>query len=191
MSFSEANKLLVENDVYIVQWFQDSTGKWREADAGQKKYLAYGDNYAKAVNTLAGGDVLAYMYSKTDNLKELLFQAETDLDVEYFVHMRTNTENRKKNYNYHSVLFSGLNLDESKEYGSKPDGEPYSWYYSDTIDILDPWAGSSGKRKLSDIGRADFYFLTQEGQRMKHDDSYLWRNGYKYAKQADTRSIVF
>ena len=51
--------------------------------------------------------------------------------------------------------------------------------------------GSSGKRKLSEIGRADFYFLTQEGQRMKHDDSYLWRNGYKYAKQADTRSIVF
>ena len=167
-SFAEANAKLTDNGVFLNYWAEDSEGKWIVSDGNQKKYLRRGNNYVLAVNTLAGDDVLEYVYSQNENLKQYLYEVKTDPSDLYYIHARTNTENHDKDKNYHSILINDMKLDAGKQDLSLPEGEDLSWYYSDEVTIFDPWRNEKNDRRFDEIGRMDFYRLTNTGKCLKY-----------------------
>ena len=63
-----------------------------------------------------------------------------------------------------------MDIDMKKLGQPLPEGKSYSWYYTDSVKILDPLGSSSGERKYSDIGRMDFYYLTKKGRAIKYNN---------------------
>ena len=156
-TLSEANQILGQEGMFV--YGVDSNG------VGQKNLLAAGDNYAKAVNAIAGGD---YLQKDGDNCSvnadikdadekiigdnrqkifDRLLKNSKDQNEVYFSHMRVNDS--------HSVLFDSMTYTDEKDYKTS------------TLSVMDPWQGGAyGPKSWSDISRADFYKLTQSGKEL-------------------------
>ncbi|MCR5045485.1 MAG: hypothetical protein K6A42_02780, partial [Treponema sp.] len=149
-SLAQANRIAIENDLY--EFGADRQG------VTEKNLIVQGDKYAQIVNLIAGDDYLEKdgedFSVKADSDKNgksgrqeifdrIVQNSKSQSDV-YFTHFR--------GYNDHSTLFDSISYSDEKNYKSSK------------FTVMDPWQGGTYKHESwSDIKRADFYKLTQNG----------------------------
>ncbi|MBR5965830.1 MAG: hypothetical protein IK015_06925 [Treponema sp.] len=156
-TLAEANDILKNQDLFV--YGVDNNG------VTQKNLLAAGDNYASAVNAIAGGDYLQkdgkdfsvnadikdgdgkVISDNRQSIFDRLIKNSKQQDEVYFAHMRVNDS--------HSVLFDSLTYTDQNNYKTS------------TLSVMDPWQGGKySPKSWSDISRADFYKLTQAGKEL-------------------------
>lgn len=155
VSLAEANKIIKEKGLYEVG--PDKNG------VKEENCLAVGENYASAVNSIAGGDYLRAAGSVDADIRdkngkiignnrqsvfECIVKNANDAKNVYFTHMRVNGS--------HSVLLDKINFGDSQN------------YMTSTFTVMDPWQGGKygPKNGWADISRADFYALTESGKEL-------------------------
>ncbi len=97
-------------------------------------------------------------------------------DDEYFLHLRTNSMGHPENYEYHSVLLSGIKFLPSKNEENKKQYMP-----TIKVNVLDP-AAQYTQKDIYQIGRADAFRLTEYGKTYRRTQKLF--STYKYSSRS-------
>ena len=162
-SFKEANQILIQKDMeaeknksYSDRIFtEDSTNGY------QLNLIGIGNQYANAVNALAGYKAIEYQnadknglwysssYMEDNNIASALqFYSSIPLQ-EYVAHVRIASSTNPEYRNAHSTVFNGINYSSMNFYNAKIN-------YVSSIDVLDPISGNKTVL-LEDVYRVDVF----------------------------------
>ena len=162
-SFKEANQLLIQKDMeaeknkfYSERIFtEDSTNGY------QLNLIGIGNQYANAVNALAGYKAIEYQnadknglwssssYMGENNIASALHFYSSMPFQEYVAHVRIASSTNPKYRNAHSTVFNGINYSSMNFYDATIN-------YVSSIDVLDPISGNKTV-PLEDVYRVDIF----------------------------------
>ncbi len=162
-SFEEANNLLIKKDIEAQRNSNYSKRIFTEdsSNGNQLNLIGIGNQYANAVNALAGYKAVEYQnadknglwssssYMGDNNIASALqFYSSIPLQ-EYIAHVRIASSINPNDRNAHSTVFNGINYSSMNFYNS-------TYNYVSSINVLDPISGNKTV-PLYDVYRIDVF----------------------------------